>query len=246
MANIWDDVLTERDKQVFQSAGWGRPGGFGNRPVILVIDVNYNFVGDKPEPILESVKRWRYSCGEEGWAGVFAIKELLEAARPKKIPVIYTTQGKRPDGFDNGAWNRKSFRAFEEVDVEGHFGNEIVKEISPRNEDILMVKKKPSAFFGTPLVSYLVDLKADTVILTGTTTSGCIRATAIDSFSYNYYTIIPQECVWDRGQTSHKINLFDIHMKYGDVVLLKDVISYLASLPENLYENCLLFTGMKG
>src|SRR5205085_3140274 len=88
---VWDQFLTPRDRQVFGASGYGKRAGFGQRPVVLVIDVNYNFVGDKPEPIEESVKRWRSSCGEEGWAAVEAIRRLTEVARQQRIPVIYST-----------------------------------------------------------------------------------------------------------------------------------------------------------
>ena len=71
MANVWDDVLPEEDRLVFERAGWGREVGFGEKPVLLVVDVIYNFIGDRPEPILESIKKWRYSCGERGWVGGF-------------------------------------------------------------------------------------------------------------------------------------------------------------------------------
>ena len=87
----WDDILTQRDKEVFALSGYGKRAGFGQRPAVLVIDVNYNFVGDKPEPILESVKRFRNSCGEEGWEGVHRIRELLSEARKKHLPTFYTT-----------------------------------------------------------------------------------------------------------------------------------------------------------
>ena len=232
---IWDDVLTERDKIVFQKAGWGKPAGFGKKPVILVVDVIYNFVGAEPKPILESINEWRYSCGQEGWDGVYALQHLLEIARPKGIPVIYTTYERREDAFDAGAWNFKNYRAYDSVDVTGAFGNEIVKEIAPCPEDIVFCKKKPSAFFSTPLMGYLNSLQADTVIVTGTTTSGCVRATALDSFSYNFHTIVPIETSWDRGQTSHKINLFDLSQKYADVLPVKEVEDYIASLPQDVF-----------
>jgi hypothetical protein len=87
----WDDILTPRDKDVFALSGYGKRAGFGQRPAVLVIDVNYNFVGDKPEPILESVKRFRNSCGEEGWEGVHRIRELLSETRKKHLPMFYTT-----------------------------------------------------------------------------------------------------------------------------------------------------------
>src|ERR687891_2639705 len=88
---VWDDILTSRDKEVFALSGYGKRAGFGQRPVVLVVDVNYNFVGDKPEPILESVKRFRNSCGEEGWEGVHRLGELLIEARSKHLPTFYTT-----------------------------------------------------------------------------------------------------------------------------------------------------------
>jgi maleamate amidohydrolase len=193
-------------------------------------------VGDRPEPILESIKRWRFSCGERGWDGVRAIQRLLERARSLRLPVIYTTNPRRADGFDLGVWNLKSYRSAEDVDVAGHKGNEIVAEVAPRPGDIFIEKKKPSAFFGTPLVSYLVSLRADTLLITGTTTSGCVRATAVDAVSYNFRVGIPEECVWDRGELTHKVNLFDLHQKYCDVLTLAEVLSYLDGLEPGLFD----------
>ncbi|MBN8869052.1 MAG: isochorismatase family protein [Solirubrobacterales bacterium] len=232
MANVWDDVLPEEDRQVFEAAGWGKDVGFGEKPVLLVVDVIYNFVGDVPEPILESIKRWRYSCGERGWEGVKHLERLIATAREKQIPIVYTGMDRRPDGFDQGAWNWKSYRSGEASDVKGSLGNEIVKEIAPEPQDIYFVKDKPSAFHGTHLLDYLIYLGADTVITTGTTTSGCVRASAVDATQYNYRSIVPEECVWDRSMISHKVNLLDIQMKYGDVKKTDAVIEYFRSLPD--------------
>jgi nicotinamidase-related amidase len=230
--NVWDDVLPEEDRQVFEAAGWGKDVGFGEKPVLLVVDVIYNFVGDVPEPILESIKRWRYSCGERGWEGVKHLERLIASAREKQIPIVYTGMDRRPDGFDQGAWNWKSYRSGEASDIKGSLGNEIVKEIAPEPQDIYFVKDKPSAFHGTHLLDYLIYLGADTVITTGTTTSGCVRASAVDATQYNYRSIVPEECVWDRSMISHKVNLLDIQMKYGDVKKTDDVIAYFESLPD--------------
>jgi len=212
---VWDDVLGEQDRLVFERAGWGKEVGYGQRPALLVVDVIYNFIGDKPEPILESIKRWRYSCGEVGWEGVRELKRLIDAARERQIPIFYTGMDRRPDGFD----------------VKGSLGNEIVAEVAPQPQDVFFVKDKPSAFHGTHLLDYLIYLGVDTVITTGTTTSGCVRATAVDAAQYNLRSIVPEECVWDRSQISHKVNLLDIHMKYGDVKPTDEVIAYFASLP---------------
>ncbi|HVP03922.1 MAG TPA: isochorismatase family protein [Solirubrobacteraceae bacterium] len=229
---VWDDVLPDEDRRVFEIAGWGENAGFGERPVLLVVDVIYNFVGDKPEPILESVKRWRYSCGERGWEGIAHLQRLIAACREREVPIIYTGMDRRPDGFDQGSWNWKSSRSAEPIDVEGAFGNEIVAEVAPQPQDVYFVKRKPSAFLGTPLLGHLVYLGADTVITTGTTTSGCVRATAVDAAQYNFRSIVPEECVWDRGQLTHKVNLFDIQMKYGDVRTTDDVIDWIGTLTQ--------------
>ena len=232
----WDDILTERDKQVFALSGYGKRAGFGQRPALLIIDVNYNFVGDKPEPILESVKRFRNSCGAEGWEGVRHIAELLAAARRKHLPTFYTTgHDDRANAVAFGRWQAKNSRSTEDMSETWDKGNEIVAEIAPQPSDIVVRKQKPSAFFGTPLMSMLNEVHADSVLVAGTTTSGCVRASVIDAFSYNMKVSVVEECVFDRGQASHKINLFDMAMKYADVISLKETIDYIRGLPDNLY-----------
>jgi maleamate amidohydrolase len=234
---VWDEFLTSRDRQVFGTSGYGKRAGFGQRPVVLVIDVNYNFVGDRPEPIEESVKRWRSSCGEEGWDAAARIASLLDAARGRGIPVIYSTGvDARDDGFDRGRWLDKSSRGTEDYTVHRLNGNSIIPPIAPRSEDIVIPKSKPSVFFGTLLTSFLVDLQADSIIACGTTTGGCVRATVIDGFSYNYRMAVVEECTFDRGQASHAINLFDMHQKYADVVSLDETLAYVAKLPEGLFD----------
>ncbi len=231
----WDDILTARDKEVFAKAGFGKRAGFGQRPAVLVIDVNYAFVGDRPEPILKSVERYRHSCGEEGWEGVYRIRELLSAARTKHLPIFYTTAWEESSPLIMGRWQGKNGRSGEDLDDGRCKGTEIVGEISPQEGDILIRKQKPSAFFGTPLISMLNEIRADTVLVTGCTTSGCVRASVIDAFSYNFRVSVVEECVFDRGQASHKINLFDMNAKYADVISLNDALEYLNGLPKHLY-----------
>ncbi len=233
---VWDDILPERDRKVFEAAGWGQRAGYGKRPAIFVIDINYNFCGDKREPILESIKRWHFSCGERAWDGIDAVQKILKVARRKRLPIIYTTNPRREDGFDLGIWGLKGSRSEEKVDVLGHKGNEIVAEVAPEPDDIFIEKRKPSAFFGTPLMSYLNNMQADSLILTGTTTSGCVRATAVDALSYDLKVTIPEEAVFDRGELSHKATLFDLHMKYVDVTNLEDVLTYLERLEAGLFD----------
>ena len=238
---IRDDAISERDKIVFREAGYRRYGRLGKRPAIFVIDVNYNFVGDKPEPILDSIKKWRNSCGQVGWEGVDAIHELLAVSRAKGLPIFYSTEtDRRGDFFDDGRWASKNSRVGEENNVTGFNGTDIVAKIAPQPRDIVIRKEKPSMFFGTPLAGYLVELGIDSLIIAGTTTSGCVRATVVDAFSYNYPVIIVEDCCFDRGEISHKINLFDMNAKYGDVIGLAEVNAIIAELPDGIFKSTTL------
>ena len=227
----WDSFITERDRQVFQAAGYGKRIGFGTRPAIIVIDVQYNFVGDRPEPILDSIKKYRTSCGSEGWNCVHKIAELLLVARSKQLPLFYTVSERRADLLDSGIQVAKSHRGTESTSVAGSRATETVEEVAPRPEDILLSKRKPSAFFGTPLMSHLNFLDVDTLIVTGCTTSGCVRATTVDAYAYNFHTVVVEDCVFDRFQSSHAINLWDLNAKYADVLPMGEVKAYLERLP---------------
>jgi len=229
---IWDDVVPELDRRVFDAAGMGRMGTFGERPVLLVIDVMYGFCGDHPEPILDSVAKYRFSCGEAAWAGISQIQRVIAACRTREIPIFYSSMERRADNFDRAPLNQPNPRAGETDDVSGGRGAEIVEEVAPQPQDVVIMKPKASIFFGTPLISHLSYLGADSVIVTGCVTSGCVRAAVVDAEAYNLKAIVPQECSWDRAEISHKISLLDIHMKYGDVRPTDEVVDYLMALPQ--------------
>ena len=207
---IWNKFLTERDKAVFGTSGYGARGGFGKRPALLIIDVNYAFCDERPMPILESIKRWRNSCGEDAWVAMPYLRSLIDKAHAKGIPVIYTTGVRREDNWDNGSWSWKNSRSDEDdktVKPPSNLdGNEIVAEIAPAPQDIVVLKQKPSGFFGTNMASYLTLLGCDSVIVTGTTTSGCVRATVLDAFSLNYRIALAEEGCFDRspGEPRHQ------------------------------------------
>lgn len=236
---VWDKYLTDRDKEVFKTSGFGAPGGGGKKPALLVIDVNYAFCGERREPILESIKKWRTSCGEEAWDALPHIRKLIDRCREKGIPVIYTTGTVRDDGWDKGGWSWKSSRADEDVPAgtpdardSNRDPNEIMDEIAPGPKDIVIKKHKPSAFHGTPLQGFLNDLGADSLVVTGTTTSGCVRASVLDAFSNNVRCVIAEEACFDRSQASHAINLCDLNAKYADVVTTEDALAYIETIDE--------------
>jgi maleamate amidohydrolase len=234
---VWDKFLTERDKAVFAAGGFGARAGFGRRPALLVVDVNWAFCGERPEPILASIRRWRNSCGEAAWTALEHIKSLIDGARAKELPVIYTTGERRPDNWDAGGWRWKSSRGDEDgSDVTGGVdGNEIVAMIAPGPRDIVIRKQKPSGFFGTNLAAYLTLFGCDSVIVTGTTTSGCVRASVVDAFSLNYRVVLAEEGCFDRSEASHAVSLCDMHAKYADVVPTAEILAYFKELPDALF-----------
>jgi maleamate amidohydrolase len=235
---IWDRFLTERDRAVFAAGGFGAHAGFGKRPALVVIDVNWAFCGERPEPILEAIKRWRTSCGEEAWIALEYIKSLIDAAHAKGLPVIYTTGERRPDNWDAGSWRWKSTRGDEACGSHNDpvEGNEIVAMIAPGPRDIVIRKQKPSGFFGTNLGSYLTLLGCDSLIVVGTTTSGCVRASVVDAFSLNYRVAVAEEGCFDRSEASHAISLCDMHAKYADVVETAEILAYFDQLPASLFD----------
>jgi nicotinamidase-related amidase len=120
-------------------------------------------------------------------------------------------------------------------------GNDIVKEIGPAPHEFLIEKLKPSAFHGTALLGYLVELGIDTLIVCGTTTSGCVRATVLDAFSQNFHISIVEECTFDRFESSHAINLFDMNAKYADVIGIDEATDYLRGAQRGLYTEKIAF-----
>jgi nicotinamidase-related amidase len=231
---IWDPLLTARDREVFAASGYAAPVGFGARPALMIVDVSYNFCGDRPEPILRSIKTWRNSCGEDAWTAIAVIRKLIDACHAKGLPVVYSTNTRRPDGFDAGSWRWKNARELEDAEKE-IAGNEIVRDIAPGRQDLVILKTKPSAFFGTPLLSFLIDLKVDTLMVCGVATSGCVRATAVDAFSNNLRVQVIEDACFDRSQASHAINLADLNAKYGDVIPSADALAAIASYADGLF-----------
>ena len=131
-------------------------------------------------------------------------------------------------GFDAGRLSDK-VPAIMGVAAKGY---EFVAEVAPTEKDILVPKKHPSAFFGTPLASYLINTGADTLVVTGCSTSGCVRGTVVDGFAYNYRVLVPHDAVFDRSAVSHAVNLFDMSEKYADVMPAQDALAVLGAIQQ--------------
>lgn len=202
---------------VYAAAALGQPFELGARPAVLVVDFSRGFT----DPACR--------LGSDLTAQVEATRTLLDAARAHGVPVVFTTIGFEPNGKDGGLWVKKA-PALLDLELGGPWV-EIDPRLGLRDDEIVILKKGASGFFGTNLAAVLVSLGVDSVVLCGATTSGCIRATAIDLLQYGWPAIVPRECVGDRASAPHDANLFDIQAKYADVVSLEDALAYLESVP---------------
>ncbi|WP_323039579.1 isochorismatase family protein [Gemmobacter sp.] len=225
MAQIWDGIIPEDERKQYEAAGFGKSSGMGRSPALLIIDVQYRTVGTEPKPFWDSIKEFPTSCGEAGWHAVANIAKLLKVFREKNWPVIYPYVAPK-ESFDTGRLAAK-VPALMGVAAKGY---EFVPDCAPQAGDILLPKRHPSAFFGTPLVSYLVERGVDTLVVTGCTTSGCVRGSVVDGFAYNYRCVVPQDAVYDRSHTSHLVNLFDMNAKYADVMSTDDTVTALRGI----------------
>jgi nicotinamidase-related amidase len=227
---VWDDFLTAQDKASLSE----RPHvnyGFGERPALILIDLYRWVFGDRPQPLLEAIKEWPGSCGMAGWDALPHIVRLLEAARKAEIPVIHITG---LDGAGIQGWSEQG-----RTTANGKRGTsspdklarrfDIVDEVAPRPGEVYLRKTSPSAFWGTPLMAALNAARVDTILVAGESTSGCVRATVVDGRTNRFNMLVAEECVFDRHQACHAINLFDMHQKYADVLPVAELIDHLAA-----------------
>jgi nicotinamidase-related amidase len=221
----WDGIIPKEEQDAYRAVGFGRATGIGRHPALVIIDVQYRTVGTEPRPFWEAIKEFPTACGEVGWAAVRNIGKLLRLFRDNGWPVLYPYVSQK-ESFDQG---RLSDKVPSIMGVAAR-GYDFVAEIAPREGDVLLPKKHPSAFFGTPMVSYLVGLGADTLVVTGCTTSGCVRGTVVDGFAYNFRCLVPYDCVYDRSAVSHAVNLFDMSEKYADVMSCTEAMEKLRTL----------------
>jgi nicotinamidase-related amidase len=206
-----------------------RRRGFGEKPALLLIDLYRWVFGDKPEPILEAMKKWPSSCGLDGWNAVPQIQKLLAKARQVGIPIVHMT-GLDGAGVVSRSPQRESdLQANRDPEAQDRLRRrfDIIDEVEPLPGETVLRKASPSAFWGTPLVGHLNALHIDTIITCGESTSGCVRASVVDGCTYRFRMVVAEECVFDRHQATHAMNLFDMNQKYAEVLPLQEVLDYL-------------------
>jgi maleamate amidohydrolase len=220
--HCWKDVIPESDLKLY--AGWRRETFVGPRPALLAIDLYDLVYRGGPYPPAELNERFPNTCGIYAHRAIAPTKKLIAAARRAGIPIFFCTQDIRPNNRPPGA---VSTRRRIEVPADGYA---IYREFTVEPGDILIPKQRASIFTGTPLASHLALLGVQSLIVCGESTSGCVRASVVDGYSAGYHVSIVEECTYDRAELTHKVNLFDMHHKYADVMRVDEVVTHLTSL----------------
>ncbi|NEK85944.1 isochorismatase family protein [Blastococcus saxobsidens] len=208
--HCWDDVIGDDERLV---ATRYRPRPPGRRPALLLVDCYRKVFGDRPQPLADAIEEFPSSCGLAGWSALPHLEALLAAGRAAGVPVLHTTGDARGGVPGGGVTQRAPVPGADDAS-----GLEFVEPLRPRDGEIVVRKSRASAFFGTPLSTWLRDLDVDTLVVAGETTSGCVRATAVDAYSAGYRVVVVEEATFDRSPLSHKMSLFDLSLKYASVL----------------------------
>ena len=221
----WRGYVPDADLATYAKGAFGNAIGMGARAALLNIDTTWMFVD--PQYAM---------CGRDNPALKAALVRITDTFRALGLPIYYSRRDDRSHPTRRGIWNHKLGNANEFQYTSDPRADEWPPEYAPRRTDIVILKNKPSAFFETPLESFLRYDGIDTVVMVGVSTSGCVRAAATDAFSHNFRVIVVEEACGDRAESAHRANLFDLDMKFADVEKIDDVITnleqhYGATLP---------------
>ncbi len=218
--HCWKDVVSKDIFEIYSH--YERKPYVGKHPALLAIDLYKLAYRGGAKPIKELIDLYPSSCGENAWNAIPDTERLFKAARAVGIPIIYSTTESRSEA--NVAHAHATKRQKVQVPPEVW---EIKEEFTPLEGDLMVYKQRASAFSGTPLIPQLNQMGVDSLIVCGESTSGCVRASVVDGYSNGIHITIAEECVYDRHILSHKINLFDMHHKYADVMHVDEIVQHL-------------------
>jgi maleamate amidohydrolase len=221
--HCWEDVIDA--PTLARSKTYSRQPFAGESPALLLIDL-YNFAYDGGNrPLSELGPEHAGAFGEYAWKAIEPTKLIIAAARATGIPVVYLTRKVNTHGVVS------TKRTFRNLASDAY---DIWRDFAPMPDDIVIHKTRASGFFATPLAIHLHNLNVKSLVVCGESTSGCVRATVHDAFAYGFDTAVVEECVFDRSPVSHKVNLFDMHQKYAEIMHVNDAVAYLEGLPGNV------------
>ncbi len=196
----------------------------GESPALLAVDLYERVYRGGALPIGEVAKAFPNACGEMAWSAIPPTVRLFEAARRAGLPIFYTTDETSSEARLQSFWTNRNRQRLDPADFE------IRAEWAPQPGDIVIRKQRASAFFGTPLAAQLNMLGVRSVVICGESTSGCVRASAVEAQEHGFHVVVVEECCFDRNIVSHKVSLFDLHHKYADVMHLDEVVEHLSTL----------------
>ncbi|MEW6671924.1 MAG: isochorismatase family protein [Thermodesulfobacteriota bacterium] len=214
----WQIYLPEEDRKIYEKAGYSARQPFGNNPALIIIDVVLSFTGTRPMPILEAIEEFPTSCGQAAWEALPKIKEILEVSRAAGIKSVFIKANPVDKYF--AGYSTKGHLKHEQAFIKKDYP--IHPMLTPLPDEYVCQKSKASAFFDTPLASYLHRIRADCVLITGCVTSGCVRSTTIDAWNAGFPPFIIEEGVFDRSRHSHLTSLYELNAKYATVITLEE------------------------
>jgi len=221
--HCWKDIVPADTLEIYSH--YERPIGVQGAAALLAIDLYELAYEGGAKPVIELHHTHPSSCGEHAYAAIEPTRRLFAAARRAALPVFYTTQDTRALSKPTAvtATRRQGIQTAPELYA-------IRPEFRPEPGDVVITKQRASGFYGTPLAAHLMQLGVRTVIVCGESTSGCVRASAVDAYSHGFHVVLVEECCFDRSPLSHKVNLFDLHHKYADVMHVEAVLAHLGGL----------------
>lgn len=209
--HCWKDIVPAATLELYRH--YRRELFIGPRAAILAIDLYELAYQGGPHPVEVVARTYPSSCGINAYNAIAPTQRLFAAARTAGLPVFYSTSETRAAAKPLAVTATRRQKTPAAADVYA-----IRQEFAPQPGDVVLFKQRASAFFGTPLIAHLTQLNIDTIIIFGESTSGCVRASTVDGYSYGFHMVMAEECCFDRSDLSHKVNLFDLHHKYADVM----------------------------
>lgn len=221
--HCWKDTVPPDVLDIYKH--YARKTFVGPSPALLAIDLYELAYQGGAKPVAQLHNTYPSTCGENAYAAIEPTKRLFAAARAAGIPIFYTTSDTRTDSLPSRVTATRRQRV--QVDPELY---QIRPEFKPQTGDVVITKQRASAFYGTPIMAHLTQLGIQTLIVCGESTSGCVRASSVDAYSNGFHVVLVEECCFDRSMLSHKVNLFDLHHKYTDVMHADEVVKHLDGL----------------
>ena len=222
--HCWKDLVPPEILDIYSH--YQRKTFVGPSPALLAIDLYELVYRGGAEPPTKLAKQFPSACGTYAYEAIEPTKRLFAAARAAGLPVFYTTGDTRAES------SPKLINATKRNKVSVDPSDYAIRpEFKPQPGDVVITKQRASAFYGTPLPAHLTQLGIQTLIICGESTSGCVRASAVDAYSHGYHVVLVEECCFDRSLLSHKVNLFDLHHKYADVMHVDEVTAHLTQNP---------------